>query len=93
MEERTTTTPERPAARAGFAHTAADPDRGARGNRGLGVRALDDDLRDARLSFYHALDIAFQGPVIKIVEEPPRCDLRSTPTAEVEISIGPGYTL
>lgn len=38
--------------------------------RGLRVNALedDDDLQDAVLSIYHALDLTFGGPAIKIVE-------------------------
>jgi hypothetical protein len=37
---------------------------------GLRIRALEDDhdLQDAVLSLYHALDITFGGPAIKIVE-------------------------
>ncbi|MGH2759267.1 MAG: SDH family Clp fold serine proteinase [Actinomycetota bacterium] len=40
------------------------------GIRGLRVRRLeqDDDLQDAVLSIYHALDLTFSGPAIKIVE-------------------------
>lgn len=38
--------------------------------RGLRVRYLesDDELQDAVLSIYHALDLTFNGPAIKIVE-------------------------
>lgn len=38
--------------------------------RGLRVRALEDDqeLQDTVLSIYHALDLSFNGPAIKIVE-------------------------
>jgi hypothetical protein len=38
--------------------------------RGVRVRPLEekDDLQDAALSLYHALDITFGGPAIKIVE-------------------------
>ena len=40
------------------------------GIAGLRVRRLeaDDPLQDAVLSIYHALDISFGGPAIKIVE-------------------------
>lgn len=40
------------------------------GIKGLRVLPLekDDDLQDAILSIYHALDLTFNGPVVKIVE-------------------------
>jgi|SRR5215217_331307 len=40
------------------------------GIEGLKIRRLeaDDRLQDAVLSIYHALDITFGGPAIKIVE-------------------------
>ena len=41
--------------------------------RGLRVRALEDDqdLQDTVLSIYHGLDLTFNGPAIKIVENHP----------------------
>ena len=60
---------------------------------GLRIKPMeeDDDLQDAVLSLYHALDITFGGPAIKIVENHLAARyVRLTQTFAVQVPLQPG---
>lgn len=61
--------------------------------KGLRIKPLedDDDLQDAVLSLYHALDITFGGPAVKIVENHLAARyVRATQTFAIQVPIQPG---